>query len=162
MTGVSGPGGGWVVRRVVIVCGGRHYGEPTPGLTGAALAWDKARVQREREHLTRYLNGQHATHCIRHLIHGDARGADSLAGDWALQQVVVIEPVPALWRKLGKTAGRIRNREMLSKLLVARVRGEDVQVIAFPGGSGTDHMINAALAEGVIVLRPGPAPMEGA
>lgn len=49
----------------------------------------------------------------RELIHGCAKGADTLAG-WAGHELgmEVIE-VPAEWDKHGKAAGPIRNRKML-------------------------------------------------
>lgn len=47
------------------------------------------------------------------VIHGDARGADKLAGMVASQLGMAVIPVPANWGLLGKAAGMIRNQMML-------------------------------------------------
>lgn len=84
------------------------------------------------------------------IIHGAARGADHLA-DWvAADHGWTRIPFPvtdADWRKHGKAAGAIRNRQMLEEgqpdLVIAfRVRGES---------RGTDNMIAQARKEGVPV-----------
>lgn len=48
------------------------------------------------------------------VIHGAARGADVMAGDWARLHSVVCISVPAQWNKHGRAAGPIRNQEMLA------------------------------------------------
>ena len=78
------------------------------------------------------------------VIHGDAKGADRIADDWAIVNWVPVEAYPAEWQKNGRRAGPIRNHLMLSK-------GVDV-VIAMPGGRGTEHMKNIAKAKGVRVI----------
>ena len=83
------------------------------------------------------------------LIHGAAKGADSLAGAWALSRGIHTAAVPALWDAHGKAAGPKRNEAML--LLKPDV------VIAFPGGRGTAHMVAASRKAGVrIVWEPKP------
>lgn len=77
------------------------------------------------------------------LVHGDARGADTLAKEWAEHVGLPIEAYPADWKKHGKRAGPIRNREMLAS-------GIDY-VVAFPGGEGTAHMVSIASREGILV-----------
>lgn len=49
------------------------------------------------------------------IIHGGARGADSLANDLATELGCQIRAYPAQWDVYGKGAGPIRNREMLDK-----------------------------------------------
>lgn len=90
------------------------------------------------------------------LIHGAARGLDSIAADVALLLgVPVIEAMPADWVTHGKAAGTIRNQRMLDE-------GRPDLVIAFPlpHSIGTRHMIGAALRAGVPVteVRPGLIP----
>lgn len=51
------------------------------------------------------------------LIHGDARGADKLAGEIGEETGMTVLSRPANWDKYGKAAGRIRNLEMLVELM---------------------------------------------
>jgi UDP-N-acetylmuramoylalanine-D-glutamate ligase len=51
---------------------------------------------------------------------------------------------PAKWDLHGKSAGPIRNQQMLDT-------GVDL-VIAFPGGKGTAHMVSIAKKAGVKVV----------
>lgn len=71
------------------------------------------------------------------LIHGNARGADRIAGEWARSQYGVQEVVcPANWYLHGNRAGFMRNQAMLEL-------GPDI-VLAFPGGTGTRMMVKLA------------------
>lgn len=79
------------------------------------------------------------------IIHGAARGADTLAGSWAKDNGFETEEYPADWDKYGKRAGYIRNVQMLNE-------GKPDLVIAFPGGKGTEMMIDLANAAKVSVL----------
>jgi hypothetical protein len=47
------------------------------------------------------------------LIHGAARGADTLAGEVAKRFGNEIEAYPADWKTYGKAAGVLRNQQML-------------------------------------------------
>ncbi len=47
------------------------------------------------------------------IIHGAARGADSIAGTVAKELGFEVEVYPADWNKFGKAAGIIRNKQML-------------------------------------------------
>jgi hypothetical protein len=47
------------------------------------------------------------------LIHGCARGADTLAGNIGRGYGMVVEEYPADWKNLGRRAGPIRNERML-------------------------------------------------
>ena len=78
------------------------------------------------------------------IIHGCARGADSLAGRWAFTNNIPIKHYPAKWDEYGKAAGVIRNGTMLKE-------GKPDLVITFPGGKGTAHMISIAREAGVEV-----------
>lgn len=95
------------------------------------------------------LDGLHDRMPVSILIHGNAKGADSLAALWALQRGIHAASVPALWGTHGKSAGPKRNAAML-------LLGPDA-VIAFPGGRGTAHMVEASRKAGVrIVWEPKP------
>ena len=112
---------------IVLVCGGRDYA-------------DKRRVYE-------VLDGWD----VELLIHGGASGADSIAAAWAMEREVNCLRVPAKWKKHGRRAGPLRNREM------AKMK-PDV-VLAFPGGRGTSDMITTAHELGLNVVQIGePSP----
>jgi len=77
-------------------------------------------------------------------MHGDAKGADRLGRDAAIEFGVPIKKFPADWDTHGKAAGPIRNQEMIDYLKMCRRKGHSVQVIAFPGGDGTADMVKRA------------------
>ena len=81
---------------------------------------------------------------ITGVIHGAAKGADSLAGKWANDRNIAELKYPADWAKYGKRAGYLRNQEMLDK-------GKPDFVVAFPGGRGTAMMVDIATKAGVSV-----------
>lgn len=71
------------------------------------------------------------------VVHGDARGADRMAAEWAKANGAKVEayPIPrAAWEAMGRAAGPIHNRMMLEG-------GKPDVVIAFPGGKGTADMV---------------------
>ena len=78
------------------------------------------------------------------IVHGAAKGADSMADDYAKANGILPEPHPADWDTHGKRAGYLRNQEMLDT-------GID-KVIAFPGGKGTAMMVQIAEKAGVPVV----------
>ena len=107
----------------LLVCGGRTY-------------QDQARVFAE-------LDAIHAVTPIALVIEGGAQGADSLGFKWAAKRGVPVKTVAALWSQEGRAAGARRNERMLAL-------APDL-VVAFPGGSGTAHMVRIARAVGVEV-----------
>lgn len=111
----------------LLVCGGRDY-------------TDRAALYKALDHL-------HARRTIELVIHGAARGADSLAAEWAGARGIQSKAFPALWHAYGKAAGWIRNQHMLDA-------GQPDGVVAFPGGRGTADMINRAHTAGVPVWQP--------
>lgn len=82
------------------------------------------------------------------LIHGGARGADTMAGQWAKSQGVHVAEVKALWDHNGKAAGPLRNSAMLL------LRPD--YCIAFPGGAGTRNMVTQCKTACVDVLEVQP------
>lgn len=99
---------------------------------------------KNRKLLFKTLDKLHGKFPFTVLIHGDARGADTLADSWACLRGVETDPCPADWNTFGKAAGGIRNSEMLT-------RQPDL-VVAFPGGSGTFDMVSKAYAAGLDVI----------
>lgn len=110
----------------VLVCGGRDYN-------------DYDRVEDVLNTIWR-ADGDYE------IIHGCARGADSLADRYALQYNVLAHPYPAKWDEHGRAAGPIRNQQMLDE-------GKPDLVVAFPGGRGTEHMIKIAQDAGIEVMK---------
>jgi hypothetical protein len=110
----------------VIVCGGRDYNN-----------W---------EMLFSVLDDFHELWTIEELHHGAARGADTMAGEWAERRSIPVVRHPAEWAKYGGAAGPIRNSYML------RDAAPDI-VIAFKGGRGTADMVGKAKHAGVPVFR---------
>ena len=49
------------------------------------------------------------------IIHGGASGADNLAGEAAKELGFEVEVYPADWKTYGKSAGPIRNRQMINQ-----------------------------------------------
>lgn len=112
----------------VLVCGGRDFNDAV----------------RLRQVLDAYHNDIGPFTCV---VHGAASGADMLAGDWAKRLGIEVREYPADWKKHGRAAGPIRNAEMLEK--------EDPDfVIAFPGGRGTQNMVNLAKQDRIRVFEP--------
>lgn len=81
------------------------------------------------------------------IIHGGCRGADRLAGEVATNLGFKVEVYPADWRKHGKAAGPIRNRQMLDE-------HPDI-VIAFhndlKNSKGTKDTVTEAIKRGIPV-----------
>lgn len=48
------------------------------------------------------------------VVHGGARGADTIAGEIARELRCVVEVHPADWQRYGRAAGPIRNAEMVA------------------------------------------------
>lgn len=109
----------------LLVCGGRDYSDV--------------------DFLEQSLDLVKRDHNIDVVIHGAARGADTLAGNWATKNNIPLEVYPAQWNLYGKSAGYKRNKQMLDE-------GKPDLVIAFPGGAGTRMMMRIAKEAGVEVL----------
>lgn len=122
----------------VLVCGGRDY---TDAMT-----------------LGSWLGGIHKQRGITEIIHGGASGADWLAGQFARYANIQVSEYPADWKKHGRAAGPIRNKQMLDE-------GKPDLVVAFPGGRGTADMVRQATKAGIHVqdvvapISPNPRPV---
>jgi hypothetical protein len=121
-----------VHRSVVIVAGG-----------GRDLAWP---VERIASALLQRSGGR----AVHLLLHGGARGADQAIGRAAHQLGWRVQSLAAEWRRFGRCAGPIRNRQLLEQaLLEAQAHtspafSASVLVIAFPGGAGTASLVQQA------------------
>lgn len=111
----------------ILVCGGRNY--------------------KNKQRVFDKLDSVHKLTPISEIIQGGAWGADALAVAWATDNEIKITTYPANWEKWGKVAGSIRNAEMLAK------NPNIEMVIAFPGGGGTENMINAARHADLCIIK---------
>jgi UDP-N-acetylmuramoylalanine-D-glutamate ligase len=109
----------------VLVCGGRNFNDPIT--------------------LGSWLGGVHKQRGISLLIEGGAPGADFMARKFAEWQAIPVRTFEADWKRHGRAAGPIRNKQMLEE-------GKPDLVVAFPGGRGTANMVEQARAAGVEVL----------
>lgn len=109
-----------------LVCGGRDFD-------------DDVMFQSAMSDLVR-LRGMPAA-----IVHGDARGADRMAQEWAVRHALIVYAVPADWSAHGRAAGHIRNQVMLDK-------HKPALVVAFPGGRGTADMVRRARDAGIDVV----------
>lgn len=80
------------------------------------------------------------------VIEGEATGADTLGRFAAERLGIDVLKFPANWRVYGKSAGYIRNQQMLKE-------GKPTLVLAFhnfiENSKGTKHMVNIATKAGV-------------
>jgi len=84
------------------------------------------------------------------VVHGGAKGADSLAEDAAKQLGFQTEVHFAQWDKHGRRAGILRNEEMLDT-------SPDLVLAFWDGASrGTRHCIDSARIRGIPVQVIGP------
>lgn len=121
----------------VLVCGSRGWLDPKP-------------IVRDLNRLLASSGGDLI------VIHGAARGADSIARGWAVAHAdrgAVNDPHPADWDRDGRrAAGPRRNRRMLDVLAGHRATGRNVfgLVYRMPGkSSGTDDMAGLLKDAGV-------------
>jgi predicted Rossmann-fold nucleotide-binding protein len=116
---------------VVLVCGGRDYGD----METIARIMDML--------LARYGDSLE-------VVHGAARGADLSVQAWCLDREVTYHGYPAKWKKLGRAAGMERNRRM------AEASTPDA-CVAFPGGVGTEAMVKLLKSKGIPVWEISPS-----
>ncbi len=114
----------------ILVCGGRDFG-------------DKAKLYEMLD----FFNDSFWFGEVLAVVVGGARGADTLAREWAEDNGIRVYEMKAQWDKFGKAAGRIRNEAMLDE-------HPDIDfVVAFPtGGPGTNHMMELARSRGYKVM----------
>lgn len=80
------------------------------------------------------------------IVSGSATGADSLGIRYAKMNIIPYKEFPAKWNLYGKSAGPIRNKEMLDYIL----EGIPYLLAFWDGESrGTKHMIDIAEKAGV-------------
>lgn len=118
--------------KIIIVCGGRNFK-------------NKNRLFKELDLIKKELGGVF-------IIHGGAKGADSLAEEWCLLNNVPFERFEADW-SVGKHAGILRNRLMLN-IFLSFSKENRGYIVAFPGGRGTNNMVSITINAGEKVVMP--------
>ena len=122
----------------ILVCGGREYDD---WKTFSETLWEV--MKQNNLDNQDYFEGSNSRKIT--IIHGNAKGADFMARLWAKLWGCTEERFDADWKSFGKSAGIIRNQQMLDE-------GKPDLVVAFPGGSGTAHMVASAKKAGVKVI----------
>lgn len=108
----------------LLICGGRDFDE---------REWAFAKLDRFAR-----------ANPVTVVIHGAARGADTIGEEWAVARGIEFVRFPADWSRLRNAAGPIRNAQMLRE-------GKPDHVFALPGGRGTLNMVGQAKEAGVPV-----------
>lgn len=124
----------------VLICGGRDFNDWNGFARAMATVGDQGYLGRSE-----YAPGGDARRREITIIHGAARGADTMAAEWADDYGYPVEAYPADWDTHGRSAGYIRNAKMLEE-------GKPDLVISFPGGKGTKMMIDLATKAKVLTL----------
>lgn len=113
----------------VIVTGSRHWSD-TSYIYGA-------------------LDALHAMRPIWRIVQGGARGVDRIAQDWADDRLIESITYPADWATYGRSAGPLRNKQMLEE-------GRPDLIVAFhpaiDRSKGTRHMVRIADEAGFEIL----------
>jgi hypothetical protein len=141
----------------VLICGGRTFGKIITD--DGDIAYEKSRAQYNfimytLEKIAHELHQTRKEHEWEdeygnwlprwHIISGAAPGVDTVAIDWAITNWCSLDEYPANWKRHGRRAGFIRNKQMLDE-------GKPDLVIAFPGGNGTANMVRISKEAGVPV-----------
>jgi len=120
----------------VIVCGGRNYGwQMNANRTKTVNKVEVEYLFRKLDLLIYAVEGVIGRQLV--IIQGEADGADAWAKKWAEINSIKTLDFPADWDTHKKSAGFIRNKQMLDE-------GNPELVIAFKGGNGTAMMVDIA------------------
>lgn len=134
---------------IILVCGGRNYGEQSYKEKQNGV-W--VEVKRPKDlWLPEMLLVNTVLHFYKPslIVQGAALGGDHMARRWADKNGVEHTGMKfeAEWDKYGRGAGPIRNKRMLDENPIDLV-------IAFQGGSGTANMVKQAQERGIDVIEP--------
>jgi len=126
----------------ILICGGRTFGEIRK------RKQDPDYLKRVKQHAwgLKELDNRFGDLKGITVICGMADGGDTIGYDWAESWAHPMDQYPPDWKVHGKSAGALRNIQMLEE-------GKPDLVVAFPGGNGTEHMCRIARKKGVDVLR---------
>lgn len=86
------------------------------------------------------------------LVHGGARGADTIAGEIARTLGIEERVYPADWAAFGKSAGKNRNLRMLHCEHLEKEPIDLVLAFPLPDSIGTYHMIGLAVKAKIPII----------
>lgn len=118
----------------ILVCGGRTFGNIYMENLSPQELFQK---EKERNFIWDKLEQITGDYFNINIISGMADGVDTVAYEFARDTEISLLSFPADWKKHGKSAGPIRNQQMLDE-------GKPNLIVAFPGGTGTADMIRRA------------------
>lgn len=135
-------GGDALKMKTWLICGGRDFND----YRFVSYILDKLCMERSACYTS---NDNWLPSDIR-IVTGGARGADDCGEQWAVVNWCQGKVYPAQWDKHGRSAGPIRNQQMLDE--------EQVDlVVAFHGGLGTADMVSRARKAGIEVIEASPS-----
>ena len=81
---------------------------------------------------------------VTEVVCGDAKGVDTIGDQWAQKNTIPVTHFPANWKKFGRGAGCIRNRQMAEY--------GDALIAITTGSRGTANMIKEATKLGLKIF----------
>lgn len=110
----------------IIVCGGRHFED----------------YELLKSILDKHFEDNGIAPNDVEIVSGHCQGADMLGERYAKENGCALRVFPAEWKKYGKVAGPIRNKQMVDYIATA----EERLVVAFvsPKSKGTCHTVSLA------------------
>lgn len=131
----------------VLVCGGRDFATDGPNGPEYRFVITELYKLAEKYSVNKLTPDEYGNWLPSDIfiIAGKAKGVDIVAIEWAVVNWCDFKEYPAEWSKYGRSAGYVRNKQML-------VEGKPDLVIAFPGGKGTAMMVKLAREAGVEVI----------
>ena len=124
----------------ILVCGGRDYTDFEKIHNALADLCDRKGLWDRPSSAAKRWVGKNAL-CV---VTGGARGADTIAIEWALLNGAAFKVYEAEWDKYGLRAGPVRNQAMLQENKIDLV-------LAARGGAGTADMVRRAKKAGIEV-----------
>lgn len=125
----------------VVIFGGRDFGN-TYNIHDPEVLKER---KKQYDFGMRLLDELHNEYTFTVVISGMARGADTIGYNWGKLNNIPVLEFHAQWNTYGKSAGFVRNTQMLEE-------GEPAMGIAFPGGNGTKMMCDLSRRCGVKVI----------
>lgn len=82
---------------------------------------------------------------ITEVLCGEAKGPDILGKEWAINNNIEYRSFKPNWNKYPKTAGMIRNADML-------LHADALIILIYNNSSGSEHMLTIAKRKGIPVF----------